>query len=80
MFYYCFLVSFAPLTAGHFYLNIINDVKSQSRFGTNELFDNKEANLQKAIQKVKEAAAKGSTDRLFAGTIHFSLFLRCGRL
>ena len=41
---------------------------------------NKEENLQKAITKVKEAAAKGAQDRLPAGVIYFAVLLRCGRL
>ena len=37
--------------------------------------NSKEANLEKAIEKIKEAAGKGSTNRLPAGIVYFTLFL-----
>ncbi len=42
--------------------------------------NDKEVNLAKAIEKVKEAAAKRRTDHLLTGVVYITIFLRCGRL
>ena len=40
----------------------------------------KPANFEKAVNKIREAAAKGAQIVLPAGAFYFALFLRCGRL